>query len=88
VLDLVKKGYDAVKSVAQSAYGAYETAKQQVISRQGLDVADPYGMRQLAIGAQMLRNAQQKPLVRRLVSRVRPSMLRRAALQWRRSLVF
>ena len=49
-------------SVAQSAYGAYETAKQQVIARQGIDVADPYGMRQLAIGGQMLRNAQQQAI--------------------------
>ena len=56
----MKKGYEAVASVAQSAYGAYETAKQQVIARQGMDLEDPFGARQLAIGAQMLRNAQQK----------------------------
>ena len=51
-------------SVAQSAYGAYQTAKGQVIARQGMDLSDPFGARQLAIGGQMLRNFQRKAVDR------------------------
>jgi len=49
----------AVQSVAQGAFGAYQTAKQQVIARQGADIADTFGIREWAVAGQMLRNAEQ-----------------------------